>query len=171
MTLASVTVGPHREGGRITVGARRLKYPGECDSLLLEVAANQAAVALDHAATLLSRDRIERQLADRAAQQAGLAVLGSRVLDGVAMDRLVHETVGNMRDPLQLNLCDLLEPPLPAERALMVSAVSKGGSRPEEPGLGLAISRDFARGMGGDLIATSQVGEGSTLILELPLEA
>jgi signal transduction histidine kinase/PAS domain-containing protein len=35
-------------------------------------------------------------------------------------------------------------------------------------GLGLAISRDLARAMGGDLRATSQVGRGSTFTLDLP---
>ena len=35
-------------------------------------------------------------------------------------------------------------------------------------GLGLAISRDLARGMGGDLRAESTIGEGSAFILTLP---
>jgi signal transduction histidine kinase len=35
-------------------------------------------------------------------------------------------------------------------------------------GLGLAISRDLARGMGGDLMVTSTVGVGSRFTLELP---
>ena len=39
----------------------------------------------------------------------------------------------------------------------------------EGVGLGLAISRDLARGMGGDLTAESTPGEGSTFSLSLPL--
>ena len=47
------------------------------------------------------------------------------------------------------------------------------GSRTANPsvglGLGLSISRDLARGMGGDLSANSDVGAGSTFTLLLPL--
>jgi signal transduction histidine kinase len=40
--------------------------------------------------------------------------------------------------------------------------------RKQGVGLGLTISRDLARGMGGDLTAESTVGEGSTFTLTLP---
>jgi signal transduction histidine kinase len=40
--------------------------------------------------------------------------------------------------------------------------------RAQGTGLGLTISRDLARGMGGDLTATSEPGKGSAFTLTLP---
>ena len=44
-----------------------------------------------------------------------------------------------------------------------------GGGGPAGLGLGLAISRDLARAMGGDITVSSQSGQGARFILSLPL--
>jgi signal transduction histidine kinase len=54
----------------------------------------------------------------------------------------------------------IFEPFVQAGRAL---------NRPDEGvGLGLAISRDLARGMGGDITVESDVGRGSVFTVSLP---
>ena len=71
----------------------------------------------------------------------------------------VHVTdTGPGIDPEQLPV--IFEPFVQGHRAL---------NRPNEGvGLGLAISRDLARGMGGDVTVTTQLGVGSRFTLELP---
>jgi signal transduction histidine kinase len=54
----------------------------------------------------------------------------------------------------------IFEPFVQAERALR--------SKDQGVGLGLAISRQLARAMGGDLRVVSEVGKGSTFTLTLP---
>ena len=55
----------------------------------------------------------------------------------------------------------IFEPFVQVERSLT--------SPSEGAGLGLAISRDLARAMGGELRVRSTVGQGSVFTLELPL--
>jgi signal transduction histidine kinase len=49
-----------------------------------------------------------------------------------------------------------------------VQVARSAGAPSEGVGLGLAISRDLSRAMGGDLVAESEVGRGSTFKLTLP---
>jgi signal transduction histidine kinase len=61
-------------------------------------------------------------------------------------------------------------PPEHAEAIFQPFVQVRGGltRTTEGAGLGLPISRDLARGMGGDLTVQSMVGQGSTFTLTLP---
>ncbi len=83
-----------------------------------------------------------------------------RLVDGPSSDMVVIEVrdsgPGIPPDKLEL----VFEPFVQLERSLTTPT--------EGAGLGLAISRDLARGMGGDLRAKSEEGQGATLVLSLP---
>jgi signal transduction histidine kinase len=82
--------------------------------------------------------------------------------DGDGPTVRVHVTdTGPGIDPEQLPV--IFEPFVQGDRAL---------NRPNEGvGLGLAISRDLARGMAGDVTVTTELGVGSTFTLVLPRAA
>jgi PAS domain S-box-containing protein len=82
--------------------------------------------------------------------------LAQDVRANVVMIIVRDSGVGIPADKLEL----IFEPFVQLERSLTTPA--------EGAGLGLAISRDLARGMGGDLRAESAGGQGATLILTLP---
>jgi signal transduction histidine kinase len=86
-----------------------------------------------------------------------VAITGARDADGDRVLVCVADTgIGIASDKLE----EIFEP---------FVQVDVGHTRRKEGiGLGLAISRDLARGMGGDLRARSEEGHGSTFTLALP---
>ncbi|HEX5972151.1 MAG TPA: HAMP domain-containing sensor histidine kinase [Gemmatimonadaceae bacterium] len=88
---------------------------------------------------------------------------GGRIeLDGAAADHEVHIRVRDTgRGIVADQLAHVFEP--------FVQVDSQLTRTQEGVGLGLAISRDLARGMGGDLTAESTPGAGSEFTLTLPL--
>jgi signal transduction histidine kinase len=89
--------------------------------------------------------------------QGGTIELESCAADGVARISVRDSGVGIPED----KLAAIFEPFVQVERNL--TSVTEGA------GLGLAISRDLARAMGGDLRVRSTVGKGSVFTFELPL--
>jgi len=88
--------------------------------------------------------------------QVTVDVLAEPDEGGMRVVRVTDTGIGIPRSKLE----SIFEPFVQVNRAL---------NRPGEgTGLGLAISRVLARGMGGDLTATSSVGVGTTFTLRLP---
>lgn len=87
----------------------------------------------------------------------GTIEMQSGVVGSVAQISVRDSGVGIAADKLEV----IFEPFVQVERSLTSPA--------EGAGLGLAISRDLARAMGGELRVESRVGEGSTFTFELPI--
>jgi signal transduction histidine kinase len=90
--------------------------------------------------------------------RGGKITIESRVHDGAVDVRVEDNGIGIATDQLDY----IFEPFVQVDPRL---TRSEGGV-----GLGLAISRDLARGMGGDITVTSNVGEGSVFVLSLQRE-
>ena len=88
--------------------------------------------------------------------EGGRVELRCHATDAVVIAEVSDTGVGIPDDRLR----DIFEPFVQLNRSLQ--------NPREGVGLGLAISRDLARGMHGDLTVTSEVGVGSTFTLQLP---
>ena len=69
LSVVPVRLGVRDDIGLIVVGCRRPGFPSETDRLLLNVAANQAAIGLQEARRLAEQKGIARELEDRVAQR------------------------------------------------------------------------------------------------------
>jgi signal transduction histidine kinase len=111
------------------------------------------------------RDKLQQILLNLLSNALKFTPTGGRVtvegLDepnerGFVLLRVVDTGIGIPEDKLEA----IFQPFVQLGRSL--------NSPGEGAGLGLAISRDLARGMGGELTATSSPGAGSTFTLVLP---
>jgi signal transduction histidine kinase len=66
---ASARLGAHGEIGIVVAGSERLGFPEQTERLLLQVAANQAAMGLQQARVLSAQKRVARELDQRVAQR------------------------------------------------------------------------------------------------------
>jgi hypothetical protein len=92
-----VPIGLGGELGRFVVSSRRPDFPDELELLALKVTANQVAVAFRYAALLHRHEQTEARLLARASQQAVVARLGQRALDGISLDDAFVETTVALR--------------------------------------------------------------------------
>jgi PAS domain S-box-containing protein len=115
------------------------------------------------AAVVADRDKLQQILLNLLSNAVKFTPPGGRITvqlaeegDGTVALRVSDTGIGIPADRLDA----VFEPFVQVGRALNHPA--------EGAGLGLAISRDLARAMAGDLVAESTLGEGSTFTLRLP---
>jgi PAS domain S-box-containing protein len=151
-TIAPVAVKDvlERMEGMIEPQARARAIDYECEN------------AADGLAVLADREKLEQVLINLLGNAVKFTPSGGRITlysepDSERVRIHVRDT-GIGIDAV--HLASIFEPFVQLEPALTRTA--------EGAGLGLAISRELARGMGGDLRATSAPGAGSTFTVELP---
>jgi PAS domain S-box-containing protein len=119
----------------------------------------------DGVAVVADREKLEQVLINLLGNAVKFTPSGGRItLSAVTADdrvRLEVSDTGIGIEPAQIG--SIFEPFVQLEPALTRTT--------EGAGLGLAISRELARGMGGELGVTSTPGEGSTFVVELPRAA
>jgi signal transduction histidine kinase len=110
------------------------------------------------------RDKVQQILINLLSNAIEFTDSGGEITMGVALNASPDMVSLYVRDPGSgipaSKLKDLFEPFVQFKAA---NAGDRGGV-----GLGLAISRDLARAMGGDIRVASIVGQGTTVIVDLP---
>jgi signal transduction histidine kinase len=115
-----------------------------------------------HLTVAADREKLQQILVNLLANAAKFTTTGGRIL--------LDCSAGP--DTVRFLVCDT-GPGMPADRLHGIFepfAQLRGTGEPSVPGtgLGLSISREFALGMGGNLVACSELGHGSTFALLLP---
>jgi hypothetical protein len=108
--VASARLGLQGEIGIVVAGCERLGFPEQTEKLLLEVAANQAAMGLQQARLLNSHKRVARELDQRVAQRtAELAKVNEELKKEVIERRLTEEKLRHEERELERSEAFLAE--------------------------------------------------------------
>jgi PAS domain S-box-containing protein len=91
ISIFPVPLGVHGESGMIVVGSDRLDFPGQTDSLLLSVAANQASIGLQEARLLAEQRRIAAELDRRVSERTTELAIANKELRKEIVERKLAE--------------------------------------------------------------------------------
>ncbi len=91
ISLFPVPLGIHGEIGMIVVGSERADFPGQTESLLLSVAANQASIGLREAKLLSEQKRIAHELDRRVAERTAELAAANKELRKEIVERKLAE--------------------------------------------------------------------------------
>jgi signal transduction histidine kinase len=96
IAIFPVPLGVHGESGMILVGSDRANFPGQTDSLLLSVAANQASIGLREAQVIAEQRRIAVELDRRVAERtAELATANEELKKEIVERKLAEERLSH----------------------------------------------------------------------------
>ncbi len=94
LSVGAARLGLHGELGVVVAGSQRSGFPGQTERLLLDVAANQAAIGLQQARLLEEQRRVSRELDRRVAQRtAELASAIDELRRSERESRLIIDTI------------------------------------------------------------------------------
>jgi PAS domain S-box-containing protein len=92
ITLVPLQLGLHAEVGVIVAGSQRADFPQQTERLVLNIAANQAAIGLQESGLLSTQKRVASELDQRAAQRtAELAATNEELRKEIAERKSVEE--------------------------------------------------------------------------------
>lgn len=102
ISIFPVPLGVHGESGMIVVGSDRLDFPGQTDSLLLSVAANQTSIGLQEARLIAEQRRIAAELDQRVAERtAELAAANEELKKEIVERKLTEEKLRHEEQELK----------------------------------------------------------------------
>ncbi|HTS35763.1 MAG TPA: PAS domain-containing protein [Candidatus Solibacter sp.] len=102
VSLFPIPLGLQGEFGVMTVASDRLDFPGQTESLLLSVAANQASIGLGEARLLAEQKRIANELERRVAERTtGLAKTNEELKNEIVARKKVEERLLQSEAALQ----------------------------------------------------------------------